>query len=291
MLSFLRRYQIQIHSILAVLLGLYIVTAASAGQARRDSLARFLLGSLRPLQAGLHAMGRAARNVEHSYVALRDLWRENQRLRIRVEELEAERNRLVETEITNRRLQELLQLKGDILQDSVAARVIGNSASAWFRTITVDKGEAHGIRKGMAAISPKGVVGKVISVSPETAKVMLVTDHSSGIDILTQRTRSRGIVSGSLDGGPVVKYVGRNEDVRKGDRIITSGLDGIFPKGLLVGSVSDVRQDSDGLFQRVRVDLSVDPSQIEEVLFLSRDGRPAMPANLKPNEEMSQHSP
>ena len=116
----------------------------------------------------------------------------------------------------------------------------------------MDKGKGAGIHQGMAVITPRGVVGKVVSVEEDTAKVMLLTDHKSGLDIITQRTRVRGIVSGSVDGEPVVKYMGRNEDVRPGDRLITSGLDGTFPKGLLVGTIVEIAEDGPGLFRRVR---------------------------------------
>ena len=157
----------------------------------------------------------------------------------------------------------------------MAATVISNSASSWFRTITVDKGSDAGIHQGMAVITPRGVVGKVVSMDKNTAKVLLLTDHKSGLDIITQRTRVRGIVSGSVDGEPIVKYMGRNEDVRPGDRLITSGLDGTFPKGLLVGTIVGIEDEAPGLFQRVRVSLAVDPLVMEEVLFISDKPRPA----------------
>ena len=163
--------------------------------------------------------------------------------------------------------------------------MISNSPSTWFRTITVDKGTRAGIHLGMAVITTKGVVGKVVSVEEDTAKVMLLTDHKSGLDIITQRTRVRGIVSGSVDGEPIVKYMGRNEDVRPGDRLITSGLDGTFPKGLLVGTIIDIADDGPGLFRRVRVALAVDPLVMEEVLFISDKPRPAVSSAARESEE------
>lgn len=278
MLSLLRRYRVFLNSLLATLLGLYCVTTIAADRARRDPVARIMLDSAQPLRTSLYTLGSAIRRVQNSYFALRGLWTENQKLRERIALLESERNRLLEAEITNARLHQLLELKTRILRQSVAAKVISNSASAWFRTLTVDKGRKDGVQQGMAAIAPTGVVGKVISVGDNTAKVMLLTDHNSGLDVLTQRTRVRGIVAGAMDGNPIVKYMGRNEDVRPGDRVITSGLDGTFPKGLLVGTIEDVSEDGDGLFQEVRVELSVNPAQIEELLFIAGESRPAVSA-------------
>ena len=272
----LRRYRIPIHCLCALGLAFYVVTVSSTSPDKGDAVTRLLSQSVRPLQMSLHALGAAIRNLQLHYVDFKDLWNENQALKEQVAVLEAERNRLFEAKLANDRLTELLEIRTRILRESVAATVISNSASSWFRTITVDKGTAAGIHQGMAVITPRGVVGKVVSVDDGTAKVMLLTDHKSGLDIITQRTRVRGIVSGSVDGEPIVKYMGRNEDVRPGDRLITSGLDGTFPKGLLVGTIVDVADDGPGLFQRVRVSLAVDPLVMEEVLFISDKPRPAV---------------
>lgn len=260
----------------ALALAFYVVTVSSTAPDRGDLVTRLLSQSVRPLQMALHALGAALRNLQINYVAFKDLWNENQALKERVAALEAERNRLFEARLAIDRLTELLDISERILRESVAATVISNSASSWFRTITVGKGRRAGIHQGMAVITPKGVVGRVVSVEDDTAKVMLLTDHKSGLDIITQRTRVRGIVSGSVDGEPIVKYMGRNEDVRPGDRLITSGLDGTFPKGLLVGTVVNIADDDPGLFRRVRVALAVNPLVMEEVLLISDKPRPAV---------------
>ena len=111
----------------------------------------------------------------------------------------------------------------------------------------------------------------VVSVTGRTAKVLLLTDPNSGIDVLVQRTRSRGIVSGSLESGTVLKYMKRSEDVQEGDRLVTSGLDTVFPKGLLVGTVIKVRKQNRGLFQSVEVWPAVHAERVEEVLVVSAE--------------------
>ena len=281
-MSMLRRYRIPINSLLALALAVYVVTVSSASPNQPDPVTRVLSHTVRPLQKALHAVGAAMRNLRLNYVAFKDLWNENTDLKAQNVALE---NRLIETKLANDRLTELLEIRTRILRESVAATVISNSASSWFRTITVDKGSDAGIHLGMAVITPRGVVGKVVSVDDDTAKVLLLTDHKSGLDIITQRTRVRGIVSGSVDGEPIVKYMGRNEDVRPGDRLITSGLDGTFPKGLLVGTIVGIEDEAPGLFQRVRVALAVDPLVMEEVLFISDKPRPAFSSATNGNPE------
>lgn len=274
-MSMLRRYRVPINSLLALALAFYVVTVSSTNPNQPDTVTRLLSHTVKPLQKALHAIGATMRNLQLNYVAFKDLWNENATLKAQIAALEAERNRLFEAKLANDRLMELLEIRTRILRESVAATVISNSASSWFRTITVDKGSDAGIHQGMAVITPRGVVGKVVSMDKNTAKVLLLTDHKSGLDIITQRTRVRGIVSGSVDGEPIVKYMGRNEDVRPGDRLITSGLDGTFPKGLLVGTIVGIEDEAPGLFQRVRVSLAVDPLVMEEVLFISDKPRPA----------------
>jgi rod shape-determining protein MreC len=151
---------------------------------------------------------------------------------------------------------------------SVTASVVANSASTWFHSLLIDKGRSSKVEKGMAVVSHLGVVGQVVSVTSKNAKILLVTDSHSGVDAIVQRSRARGIVAGSLENGPIMKYVKRSDDLQEGDRLVTSGLDGVFPKGLLIGTVSKVNKKSLGLFQHVEVSLAVDPSRLEEVLVV-----------------------
>ncbi|MFQ5850459.1 MAG: rod shape-determining protein MreC [Candidatus Binatia bacterium] len=274
MIAFFRRNQVLLSSCFCLLFSTYILGAASTGRLQTDPVGPLLLEAVRPLQRGLQATVVALWKLQDSYQAFTGLWRGNVELKRRIMELEAERNRLLEAEATNRRLQELLDLKTQVAGQSVTAAVIGNSASTWFQSLTINKGTKDGIRKGMAVISPVGIVGQLVTVAPRSSKVLLITDHNSGVDVIVQRSRARGIVSGSLGNAPVLKYVSRNDEIREGDRLVTSGLDGIFPKGLLVGTVGMVRKETSGLFQHVEVSLAVNPSRIEEVLVVSAEPTP-----------------
>ncbi|HEX6768719.1 MAG TPA: rod shape-determining protein MreC [Candidatus Binatia bacterium] len=269
MLAFLRRNQILFSSCFCLLLSLYILTATARGQIKNEPVGALLMWILRPLQIAGQGTANWIKGFRDRYDTLAGFRSENDRLRKRLQALEIERQRLLEAEATNRRLQQLLDFRNELPAGAITASIIANSATSWFQSCTLNKGSADGLRKGMGVVTPLGVVGKVVAVTGRTAKVLLVTDPNSGIDVLVQRTRSRGIVSGSLESGTVLKYMKRSEDVQEGDRLVTSGLDKIFPKGLLVGTVIKVRKQSRGLFQTVEVWPAVQAARVEEVLVVS----------------------
>ncbi|HEY3304385.1 MAG TPA: rod shape-determining protein MreC [Candidatus Binatia bacterium] len=273
MISFVRRNQVLLSAFLSVLLSLYIIAPATRGQMRADPIGPLLIALMRPFQSGIQMTVGGIKDVYFNYAALRGLGVENEKLKARIQQLETERNRLLEDEATNKRLRELMEFRAELPPGAVTASVTANSASTWFHSLLIDKGKSAGVEKGMAVVSHLGVVGQVVSVTSRNAKVLLVTDSHSGVDAIVQRSRARGIVAGSLENGPIMKYVKRSDDLQEGDRLVTSGLDGVFPKGLLVGTISKVNKKSIGLFQHVEVTLAVDPLRLEEVLVVK--GGPA----------------
>jgi len=277
MLAFLRRNQILFSSFFCLLLSLYIITATARGQIRNEPVGVLLMWILRPLQIAGQGTANWIKGFRDNYDTLTGFRSENERLRKRVQVLEVERQRLLEAEATNRRLQQLLDFRNELPGGAITATIIANSATSWFQSCVLNKGSADGVHKGMAVVTPLGVVGKVVTVTGRTAKVLLLTDPNSGIDVLVQRTRSRGIVSGSLDSGTVLKYMKRSEDIQEGDRLVTSGLDGVFPKGLLVGTVIKVRKQNRGLFQSVEVWPAVQAARVEEVLVVAAETPVAIP--------------
>lgn len=269
MLAYLRRNQVLLSSCFCLLLSLYILTSAARGNLKTDPIGPVLLWLMRPLQVGARTAADWTHEIQLNFSTLRSLRSENEKLKNRIVQLEMEKNRLLEAEATNQRLRELLEFRSQLPAGSITASIIANSASTWFQSCLLDRGSNDGVRKGMAVVTPLGVVGQVVAVSARSAKVLLLTDPNSGVDVLVQRSRARGILSGSLDSGPVMKYAKRSEDIQPGDRLITSGLDGVFPKGLMVGTVSQVRKQSVGLFQFIGVTLAVVPSSLEEVIVVS----------------------
>ena len=271
MLAFLRRNQILFSSCFCLLLSLYILTATARGQIKNEPVGALLMWILRPLQIAGQGTANWIKGFRDNYDTLAGFRSENERLRKRVQTLEVEWQRLLEAEATNRRLQQLLDFRSELPGGAITATIIASSATSWFQSCVLNKGSADGVRKGMAVVTPLGVVGKVVTVTGRTAKVLLLTDPNSGIDVLVQRTRSRGIVSGSLESGTVLKYMKRSEDVQEGDRLVTSGLDTVFPKGLLVGTVIKVRKQNRGLFQSVEVWPAVHAERVEEVLVVGAE--------------------
>ena len=269
MLAFLRKNQIPVSACFCVLLSLYILTVSARGQLTNEPVSVVLMWLMRPLQIAAQATSGWLINVQENYLTLSGFKSENERLRKRIQALEVERQKLLEAQATHRKLQELLDFRTHLPAKAITASIIADSASSWFQGCVLDKGSADGVHKDMAVVTPLGVVGKVVSTSTWSAKVILLTDANSGIDVVIQRTRSRGIVSGSLENGLVLKYMKRSEDIQVGDRLITSGLDGVFPKGLMVGTVTHVNKQNLGLFQFVEVLPAVQPSRVEEVLVVA----------------------
>jgi len=194
--------------------------------------------------------------------------RENEELRREVERLRLEVQESREQVAAASRLERLLDFRTKTVFSMTAASVIGRDASGLYRTVLIDRGSADGLEHQQAVLSPDGVVGRVIKVFPRSALVLLVTDRSSGIDAIVQRTRDQGVVQGGGGGGCVLKYLDRSAEVEVGDYVVTSGIGGRFPKGALIGQVSGVNQGGD-LFQSVDVRPSAGLDRLEEVLVVT----------------------
>ena len=279
MLDFLRRNRAVLSSAVFVLIAGVLALRTGGERARSDPLGRFFLEVMAPLQRGSSAVGQAVAGTWRSVGELMHSREENETLRQRVRELEEQVTRLGEAELENVRLRRLLDLRETLRGDVLTARVIGRDATGIARTLVVDRGEADGVVKGAAVLAPEGIVGQVFLASRHAARVLLINDHNSGVDALVQRTRARGIVEGIVDDGCGLKFVKRTEDVQVGDAVITSGLDGIFPKSLPIGHVVAVDKRGQGLFQYAEVAPRVDFSQLEEVLVTRGAVEPVEPGD------------
>jgi rod shape-determining protein MreC len=207
-------------------------------------------------------------SVWNGYIGLRSAALENQELTRRLSDLESRLALFNELERENLRLRELLNFSAEKQLRGVTAAVIGGDSSGWIKGIVVNKGSDHGVLPGMAVIHPEGVVGQVIAVTAKSSKVLLVSDHASGVDVLIQGSRARGVVEGAGEQVCELKFLTKDQQVRVGDPIITSGMDGVYPKGVVVGYVSQVGSSAAGLFQPVEIKPAVDFSRLEEVLLV-----------------------
>jgi rod shape-determining protein MreC len=266
--SFLWRNRVVLTSTLLLLLAAHMLTT---GVRPNDPAARpgeFMMGVLSPVQGGSAHLVEAAHDFWHDYLSLVAVQRQNQQLRAELARFQNDRARLAELETENRHLNELLEVREALGMSAIAANVIGSDATGLSRTLILGEGSSSGLKPGMAVLSNEGVVGKLLSTSPGSSRVLLIDDHNAALDAFDQRSRVRGIVAGVVDDGLTMKYVGRTADVRAGDAVVTSGLDGVFPRGLLIGQVSRVEREGPGLFVNVSVAPAVDFRRLEQVLVV-----------------------
>lgn len=206
-------------------------------------------------------------SIGKGYVLLVGTQEENQRLRTEHEHLLLENAVMNELQLENERLRDALDFKRLYPPTDVMAQVIGKESSPSSSTITLNKGADHGIRKDMAVITSHGVVGKVHAVLPGTSKVLLLTDPGCTLAVRVMRNREEGLLEGKLV-NCALKYVSYYADIQVGDLLVTSGLDGIFPKGLAVSRVVSVSKHEAIAFQTVLAEPAVSFSRLEEALVL-----------------------
>lgn len=249
--------------------------ALSAYSARHpefvSSGAALVSEGLRPFRAVTRGVSSALNGFFDEYVALVGIKAAHRELLDRARTLEAENSRLLEIESENERLRGLLGVSERTGLRGVAAQVVGRDATNWVQTVTLNRGANDGIARGMPVVVGDGVVGHVVTVSPSTSIVLLMTDHSSGIDAIVQGSRARGVVEGMGQELCRWRFVLREVEVKIGDRVITSGLDSIYPKGLLLGVVTEIAEEG-GLFQSIVIRPAVTLSSIEDVLIVTARG-------------------
>lgn len=185
------------------------------------------------------------------------------------DDLKAQVARLTEYEDEANTLTDLLQLRNQYNLDSTAARVIARSTDSWSSTITIDKGTTSGIQTGMPVMTSTGVVGQVSECGPTTATVRLITDESSGVSAKVQSSGAQGQLQGSADGTLHLNLIRTEQQVSTGDSVVTSGLGGVYPKGLPVGTVSNVTKSSGSLYYDITVEPLASAGSLEEVLVVT----------------------
>jgi rod shape-determining protein MreC len=254
---------------LLLLFALHLLSTGVRPEARANKPSLVLMEAVKPLLVVESQMADDASDFLHNYFDLVDVREENLRLKQRLAQLEGQQRRMVELEAENRHLADLLELRDALGATAIAANVIGSDATGLSRTLMLSEGDRQGLRRDMAVISVDGVVGKLIAVSHDAARVLLISDHNSALDAIDQRSRARGIIAGVVEDGLAMKYVERSEDIKPGDMIVTSGLDGIFPRGLLVGTAARVSREGPGLFLNIEVKAAVDFRELEQVMILT----------------------
>jgi rod shape-determining protein MreC len=193
---------------------------------------------------------------------------QNQRLTRETDLLKQKLSAAKEIYLENQRLKELLAFKKQAPYRLVSCRVIGRSADNWSSVVIIDKGANNGIKRGMIAITYLGLLGRVAEVSGGTAKITLINDPSFAISSLVQRSRQEGLVSGTLGGSLMMRYLPHDADIKVTDIILTSGLSGACPKGLIIGTVVDTQEEFPGLSRYALIKPAVNLSSAEEALVI-----------------------
>lgn len=226
-----------------------------------------------PLQKLINQTANITEEFWLSYFHLVGVQHENEQLKRKVDTLSRKNRWFREHLGTLGRLKELLQFKQTIDRPVLAAQVIGRDPTGWFRSVIIDKGKLAGLELSMPVVDARGVVGRIVSLSSNFAKVLLVIDQNSAVDCLVQRSRDRAMVKGLGTDMCKLDYVLKSSDVVTGDIAVTSGFGGVFPKGLYVGRVRSVNKSSEGLFQEIEIEPFADFSKLEEILVILEESR------------------
>jgi rod shape-determining protein MreC len=221
-----------------------------------------------PIQNLLTSATSSISDVFDHYFFLVETSKENDRLLLEVNLLSKKNNELLERNKLLERSDSLIEFLDEDERPFVIAKVIGYDATQWSKVIFINRGTDHKVQKNSSVMNNAGVIGHVIHSSPNSSKVLLITDSRSAVDSLFQETRESGITVGTGENICEMKFVPISAKVNLGDKVISSGLGGVFPKGLVVGTVVDIVKKKQELFQDIMVAPSADLSNIEEVIVL-----------------------
>ncbi|MCH7866711.1 MAG: rod shape-determining protein MreC [Myxococcales bacterium] len=273
MLEFLKRFSAPI-----AFVGLLLIAAvAMVGDTQNPDQKlpwwrELVLEVVAPVQQLVSVPATAVRNVWGRYMNLIDVGIENERLLERVAELEEISLQYQEALVASGHLQRIAAMRGDFEIPMLPAQVVGLDISLWFRTVVVDRGRNDGVNAGNPIITNNGVAGLVTAASSHVAKVMLLLDRQSAVDGVVQRSRTRGVVHGTGAGKLEFEFVAREGDILPGDIVLTSGLDAVYPKGLRIGSVSEIRDRGSDLIQVAILTPAVDFERLEQVFVMFHQG-------------------
>lgn len=242
--------------------------ANTKAEADRRIDERIVVTVTAPIQSLVSGIVGGIKHVWYGYFYFVGLREANDGLRAENDRLRGELAADWETGAENERLREMLAFRKETPGELLAASVIAADAASFAKGLRIDRGSHHGVGRNMAVVTPSGVVGRVVEVGPFHSDVQLVTDGRSAVPVRVQRTRAQGVLQGLAGGICHLKYVARADDVEPGDVVITSGLGGIFPRGIVTGTVVSVEKREFGVLQEVRVAPAVDFRRLPEEVFV-----------------------
>ena len=267
---------------IAVVLGhIILISAQVNSSAGVPLLETITFGAFAEVQRGAARVTGGIRDAWSGYGNLRGVRSENEQLKRQLGELQVQIQQERALAERARQLERLLGFKQELTIETIPATVIGASASLEFRGITIDKGSNTNVNANMAVIAPTGLVGRVVTPTQQAAKVQLLIDRNAAAGALVERSRAQGIVIGENKDTLRMDFVVATADVKKGDTIVTSGVDGIYPKGFVIGKIDEVN-NGNGIYKAIRVRPSVDFNTLEEVLVVTTRPGPVVPGEDRP---------
>ncbi|MEQ8170286.1 MAG: rod shape-determining protein MreC [Candidatus Eremiobacterota bacterium] len=223
-----------------------------------------------PLQKIINTAKNKLSVILSTFKKNKDVVEENNNLKNHILLLQREKETLKGYIEENKRLRDMLDFKNSLLMETVAAQVIGREPNSWFQSITIDKGAVDGIKKDMIVVDNNGLIGRVMVVSPQSSKVMLLLDNESAVPAIIRETRNSGIIYGSGQKCEM-KYIIPDKNIKTGYTVETSGLGKIYPKGITIGYITNLYRSNDKLFQTAEITLSAKFKSLEHVLILKEN--------------------
>ena len=266
MFKFISTFRLQF-LIIATFIGLFMLmsqTHTNEGTSRFQSVVQTLTY---PLQASVNSVASTFKNLWNSYISLIDVNEENKLLRQQLLDIEEKMNQHIENSVQFLRLRNQLLFASKKITDKIFAEIIGESADNNHDISLINRGSNQLVQRNYIVLRKEGLVGRIQSVSPFQSSVQLITDHRSRVSSLIQRNRIRGLIYGTHK-GLEMRQINQHANIKIGDRVISSGLGGLYPKGLLIGWVKEIRHQKHELFKTAILDSAVDFNQIEEVFVI-----------------------
>lgn len=265
--------------------GILAVYGISQKQFRLDESSlfhRIMTEIISPVQQGLANSKESITSLWKNYISIVNTSKENIVLKKEISRLESDLTFMEEMRKENLRLKELLNYSDELPHERVMAQVVGWDSANEFKVIRLNKGTRHGIKTMSPVITDQGLVGYVYRATENYSDVLTILDQNNRVDIIVERTRTHGIVEGVFNFKCALKYIMRNEPVEVGDKLITAGVGGIYPKGIKVGMITDITRENFGMTLSIEVVPSVDFDKIEEVLVLIQNDDPQKKSPLTP---------
>ena len=267
MFKFLSKFRLQI-SIITVIICLLLLMIHTHSNKESSYLQSAIQTFTYPVQASVHSFASSIKNFWYTYISLIDVKKENKRLKKQILEMEEKINEHIENSVQFLRLRDQLLFASKKSKEKIFAEIIGESIDNTHNTRLINRGSNQLVLRNYVVLRKEGLVGRIKSVSPFQSIVQLITDHRSRVSALIQRNRVRGLIYGTNE-GIEMRQINLHSKIKIGDRVISSGLGGLYPKGILIGWIKEIRHQPHELFKTAVLDSAVDFNQIEEVFVIA----------------------